>query len=711
MSLPHSSQPTSTDHVYSQRDLISSFVSDWVELKWFYSEVAEATRELCQNMLDENRIRGQVTCRVKNGSRLETKLRERVLKEGKVYRGYTDIRDDIVDLAGVRIALYFPSDCEKVDKIIRDCFSVIKHKIFPDDNWVSKDEGLSSEKPILKRRFGGYSANHYRVRPSSLSMKRDELRRDLQKSKSVIEIQVASVLMHAWAEIDHDLVYKTLTSGPASEEELRLLDAANGLVHTGEVLLQQLQIAMEERVLYQNRPFENYHKLQEFLQGQIKAINGPIEDLDILLHVLRLTGLDSPWQLGQDFKTRGLTIPEKAEPTDIAFIITSHVLGALPETEAADTGPSLIPKPLASTDAQSDASKGPHYRAGELYVAIYRQAEILERAIKIVDLIRFPKPSILTIKNMPAVFKTFNALYSSAQANLQRLGDDVGRIDAMRFREELVKQLNTLWLWFEKNNDIRIRVALQLARLDGENVLPKLLTLRPSAMRQLEMLSAKQPIRPQSLGERRRPPSLTMPMPSTPSKDAYGHFILPRPSVKVPVAGVANAPSDAKILNSQQMANTSRPISMLKPAAERVPETAMKEPVSEHKDMAGHAQAGVAHGAYPVISAVSTSTEKEVTENWAIDSSEKETSDQIFEKLDKAQMGKLAPLEVVKYFKRSALPNKVLSHIWDLADTQQKGYLTKDEFAVALHLIKHQVDKRGPLPNELPKALISPRSI
>jgi ppGpp synthetase/RelA/SpoT-type nucleotidyltranferase len=72
-----------------------------------------------------------------------------------------------------------------------------------------------------------------------------KLRDDFQASNPVIEIQVASVLMHAWAERDHDLVYKTLTSGPASREERCLLDATNGLVHTGEVFLQQLQTAMD----------------------------------------------------------------------------------------------------------------------------------------------------------------------------------------------------------------------------------------------------------------------------------------------------------------------------------------------------------------------------------------------------------------------------------------------------------------------------------
>jgi ppGpp synthetase/RelA/SpoT-type nucleotidyltranferase len=121
------------------------------------------------------------------------------------------------------------------------------------------------------------------MRVENLATKK--LRDDFQKTNPVIEIQVASVLMHAWAEIDHDLVYKTLTSGPASQQELRLLDATNGLVHTGEVLLQQLQTAMDDRVAYQNKPFSEQYELLSFLRGQIKKAKGSMEHLDVLLLV------------------------------------------------------------------------------------------------------------------------------------------------------------------------------------------------------------------------------------------------------------------------------------------------------------------------------------------------------------------------------------------------------------------------------------------
>ena len=67
-----------------------------------------------------------------------------------------------------------------------------------------------------------------------------------------VEIQVASVLMHAWSEVEHDLVYKPL-QGTLSDEELAILDELNGLVLAGEIALERLQSAGNERVKQQER--------------------------------------------------------------------------------------------------------------------------------------------------------------------------------------------------------------------------------------------------------------------------------------------------------------------------------------------------------------------------------------------------------------------------------------------------------------------------
>ena len=54
---------------------------------------------------------------------------------------------------------------------------------------------------------------------------RDEILNESQKKyeSARIEIQVASLIMHAWSEVEHDLIYKPM-QGTLSEEELSILE-------------------------------------------------------------------------------------------------------------------------------------------------------------------------------------------------------------------------------------------------------------------------------------------------------------------------------------------------------------------------------------------------------------------------------------------------------------------------------------------------------
>jgi ppGpp synthetase/RelA/SpoT-type nucleotidyltranferase len=78
---------------------------------------------------------------------------------------------------------------------------------------------------------------------------RESTLNDAQKRyvAALVEIQIASVLMHAWAEVEHDLLYKPV-QGRLSDDEYAILDELNGLVMTGEIALERLQKAGEARV-------------------------------------------------------------------------------------------------------------------------------------------------------------------------------------------------------------------------------------------------------------------------------------------------------------------------------------------------------------------------------------------------------------------------------------------------------------------------------
>ncbi|KPI41820.1 putative calcium-binding protein [Cyphellophora attinorum] len=98
-------------------------------------------------------------------------------------------------------------------------------------------------------------------------------------------------------------------------------------------------------------------------------------------------------------------------------------------------------------------------------------------------------------------------------------------------------------------------------------------------------------------------------------------------------------------------------------------------------------------------------------EMWLINAPDKAKFDQIFATIDKSGSGYISGGQAVEFFGNARLPEEVLAQIWDLSDINSEGRLDRDEFAVAMYLIRQQrgsKDGRGILPQSLPPALIPP---
>lgn len=85
---------------------------------------------------------------------------------------------------------------------------------------------------------------------------------------------------------------------------------------------------------------------------------------------------------------------------------------------------------------------------------------------------------------------------------------------------------------------------------------------------------------------------------------------------------------------------------------------------------------------------------------------ERATYDQVFEALSPAD-GKLSGATAKEEMIKSKLPNSVLGKIWKLADIDRDGFLDKDEFALAMHLINVKLNGND-LPSVLPDHLRPP---
>ena len=98
-------------------------------------------------------------------------------------------------------------------------------------------------------------------------------------------------------------------------------------------------------------------------------------------------------------------------------------------------------------------------------------------------------------------------------------------------------------------------------------------------------------------------------------------------------------------------------------------------------------------------------------EPWLITPEDKSQFDSIFTTVDTYNKGFVTGEQAVGFFSNSRLPEEALAQIWDLADINSEGQLNRDEFAVAMYLIRQQRSKttgRDVLPQQLPANLIPP---
>lgn len=94
--------------------------------------------------------------------------------------------------------------------------------------------------------------------------------------------------------------------------------------------------------------------------------------------------------------------------------------------------------------------------------------------------------------------------------------------------------------------------------------------------------------------------------------------------------------------------------------------------------------------------------------DWLITPQEKAQFDGIFETVDTAKLGLITGDQAVSFFMKAQLPEETLAQIWDLADIDADGQLSREEFAVAMYLVRLQRSGKEPLPQVVPPALIPP---
>ncbi len=230
---------------------------------------------LCRDLLESSGIRvHKIEYRAKDRASLSKKI----AKPEKDYQSLTDV----TDLCGIRIITYLSTDVDKVADIIENEFEI--------------DSANSTDKrKILAADKFGYLSLHY---IAQLSKSRSVLREYNRYAGLKAEIQIRSVIQHAWAEIEHDIGYKSENAIPDEIKrrfyrlaallelaDLEFVGVTNDIVNynkkaSGQIASNQLtEISINKDTL---RLFIRGPVVREFEEKMAKKLGAKIEEQDEL---------------------------------------------------------------------------------------------------------------------------------------------------------------------------------------------------------------------------------------------------------------------------------------------------------------------------------------------------------------------------------------------------------------------------------------------
>ena len=216
-----------------------------------YDEFARTVRDILRTAINgaDGIPRPQsIQCRAKEASHLKPKLEARGLLDS------LSIEDEIKDLAGVRLIFYTNTDV--------DCF--INSRLIPENfeiHWGHTRVHHPTEENANQR----YQAIHYIV---GLNEARTALVEYAKFKGLRCEIQIQTILIHAWAETSHDITYKRFENKGFGQRAIASIEA-------------RLNKIMDEYLLPAGYEFQKVqHDFQRLMQGKELFDRGTIEALD-----------------------------------------------------------------------------------------------------------------------------------------------------------------------------------------------------------------------------------------------------------------------------------------------------------------------------------------------------------------------------------------------------------------------------------------------
>jgi putative GTP pyrophosphokinase len=196
-------------------------VAEYLPHQQFYADLASVAARILEECLKHHNIKASVQFRAKDPASLGHK--SAIPSEADPNRPkYAEPLKQITDLAGVRVITQVLGMLPEINGIIHQEFAVLEQS----------DKSLQ----LIEEEKFGYQSIHYLVKVGAARARLAEYRRF---SGAIVELQVRTILQHAWAEIEHDIQYKSSTAYP--EEIRRRFMALAGMLEIADREFQAIQ--------------------------------------------------------------------------------------------------------------------------------------------------------------------------------------------------------------------------------------------------------------------------------------------------------------------------------------------------------------------------------------------------------------------------------------------------------------------------------------
>jgi ppGpp synthetase/RelA/SpoT-type nucleotidyltranferase len=180
-----------------------------------------------EELLDKQHLHATVKTRVKTLESLSE-------KRGFLIRSTGEASPVIKDLLGMRIVVPFQEEVEQAVELLREHFQI---------------EEIERKSEKLTFREFAYDSVHVEI-PLDRNL---ELPADC---KPVIEVQVRTILQDAWAEVEHELIYKNHFRFPNNDSIRKKLAAVNASLSLADMIFQEIRDAQKEMARWGQERFQ-----------------------------------------------------------------------------------------------------------------------------------------------------------------------------------------------------------------------------------------------------------------------------------------------------------------------------------------------------------------------------------------------------------------------------------------------------------------------